>query len=150
MKDGDENSIYEWESVSGGKFLIYGTSAGVLKVHDMEDYSFMWEKKICPQDIIFMFEIFLNFLLIFDMHGFYFFDFLSREVIKLPYPNKVTEDTIAWVHRLPYGNFLVQSESASKTFFHSLDFFSKIWENTFRWLFLGFLDGTSKFYDWKK
>jgi hypothetical protein len=138
-------SIYEWGSFSDGKFLLCGTSGGDLLFYDAKKELCgvpIKETRICHGDIIFIFEIAPDFLIIFDMHRFHFFDLDSMELVPIHYPNLVMNDTISWINRLSNGNFLVQYGHEPE--FIILDFCSKMW-STFRWLFLAFSDARSKF-----
>jgi hypothetical protein len=139
--------IYDWEGVSSGKYIVCGTSRGGISVHDTENIlgdPVMTEKKITENGALFIYEIFPNFLIVFDSKSFYFFDLDYMAPVVPSCSNFICKTAITWVFQLPNGNFLIQGGQPYK-YLSLLDFSSKMWDKPFKWLFLGFEDKKSKF-----
>jgi hypothetical protein len=135
-------SMYQAESFCNTKLLLAWTLEGMLMAYTMPNFSPLWELEAADSTIMYLDEIFPNFLILFDLHSFHFFDLISTKIVDPPYPNFICKKEITWVDPLPNRNFLVHSEDEE---YVVLDFCSKMWENLFRWLFLGFSDTNSTF-----
>jgi hypothetical protein len=80
--------------------------------------------------------------MIFDAYNFYILDLDAMDLMA-DYPLFFDKGSVSWVYKLPNANFLVLYINPEQMMI--LDFFSKMWENPFRWLFLAFLDKNSAF-----
>jgi hypothetical protein len=138
-----------YEGFSAKNFFLFGSSLGNLKVLEKEDVLSgkpVREKKVCHEDIIFIFEISPNFLMIFNMDSFFFLDLDTMDLVAPSHSNVIFRDMISWVHPLPNGNFIIHFDKTIWDFELILDFCSKMWESPFKWLFLGFSDKNSVFF----
>jgi hypothetical protein len=147
----ERESIYDWRSCSSGKKFIFGTSQGFLDIFEVDKVSSRNPERtrvqITKEYILYFFEIFPNFLIIVDTaHKFHFVDLDTLEVVVPTYPNLAVRENISTIFQLPNGNLLIAcGRGDTVDTANILDFFSKMWENPWRWLFLGFSDKNSAF-----
>jgi hypothetical protein len=77
-----------------------------LEALDLPNFSPEWQRTGSDEGIMFFFEIFPNFLIVFDLCSFFFFDLESLEAVKPLYPNLISDKSLIWVDPLPNWKLL--------------------------------------------
>jgi hypothetical protein len=141
------DTVYDWVCASRGKYFLCAISHEILQIYKTKNLlsGGPVRKQFLQVQPMFLFEIFPNYLIIFDATCFYFASFDSTDEVIWASPHFIAEGSISWIKKLPNGNFYIHFNQEPWESDIVLDFCSKMWENPFRWLFLGSLDENSIF-----